>query len=622
MDRKELLANNPPRIRYVNGERLCRIVGAGANWVNLKKEELNRINVFPVPDGDTGTNMALTFRAAAEGLEGLQDRSLPNVARSLSESCVVGARGNSGMILSHFFLCFADQIGNRLKLTAAELGDILAGSVDALYSAIENPVEGTILTVIRESLTEAREIAKEQDDIQTLFEKITVIAKESLARTPDLLPVLKRSNVVDSGGLGYVFFLEGVLRYIHGDPILESQSHSQGTPRDTPRLEDADLEFQYCTEVVMELPELLSRAELKRIFFPFGGSLIAIAAGKLAKVHIHTNTPEKVFQEAERHGTITHRKVDDMKLQSLRVLAEHRRNTGVFPHVPAVQGSQVAIVTDSTSDFPLQEMARHGITVVPLHVRFGTNSYRDQYEMSPDQFFGKLVSSPTHPTTSQPAPQDFIQAYEKLMKESGSKRVLSLHISSQLSGTCVSGQAAAKKIEGLDVSIFDSGIASVSLGMMALKAAELARNGKDVEEIVRVLEKIKERSNILFTVDTLEFLHRGGRINWAQAFIGGLLKFKPILTFQNGKIVTKTKVRGREALLPRVLQLLDEEVPKDVPVRFCIVHSRRPEMTGVLVPLLKQRFHVAGIDTQSIGPVIGAHIGPGAWGVAWQIESS
>ncbi|MBI3894081.1 MAG: DegV family protein, partial [Candidatus Wallbacteria bacterium] len=157
-------------------------------------------------------------------------------------------------------------------------------------------------------------------------------------------------------------------------------------------------------------------------------------------------------------------------------------------------------------------------------------------------------------------------------------------------------------------------------GLMVLRAAELARAGKSVDEIEQHLAKLRQGSNIIFTVDTLEYLHKGGRINWAAAFLGNLLQFKPILTFQNGKIVTKAKVRGREALLPKVLELLDEGVPKNCPVRFCVVHSRRPEMLGVLTPILKQRFQVSSIESQSIGAVIGAHIGPGAWGVAWQTE--
>ncbi|MBI4868662.1 MAG: DegV family EDD domain-containing protein [Candidatus Wallbacteria bacterium] len=610
----------PPRIRYLNGERLIRIVAAGASWVGMRKEELNRINVFPVADGDTGTNMSLTFRAASEGIKDLADHSLPNVARALSKACVVGARGNSGMILSHFFLCFADNVGTRLKLRAPELGDILGNSTEALYSAIENPVEGTMLTVIRESMTHAKEVGHQCDDIQTLFERMTEAARASLARTPDLLPALKRANVVDSGGQGFVHFLEGILRYIHGDPIVVPHHHGRFASVEAPFLEETDLEFQYCTEVVLEVPEPLSRQELKRIFHPFGGSLIAITSGKLAKIHVHTNTPDQVFAEAANHGIVTHRKVDDMKLQSRQVLNERSQSPSSAHALPRLGGGPIAIVTDSTSDFPVQWLAERGITVVPLHVRFGTESYRDQFEMSAEQFMTKLLSSSHHPTTSQPAPQDFFEAYEKLAKLPGTKHILSIHISSGLSGTFASAQGAAKRIEGVQVHVLDSGLASVSVGMLVSRAAEMARAGKSIEEIQQHLAKLKDGSNILFTVDTLEYLHKGGRINWAAALLGTFLQFKPILTFQNGKIVTKAKVRGREALLPKVLELLDEGVPKDRDVRFCIVHSRRPEMLGILSPILKQRFKVAGIESQSIGAVVGAHIGPGAWGIAWQAE--
>ena len=610
-----------PRIRYVNGERLVRIVAAGATWVAMRREELNRINVFPVPDGDTGTNMSLTFRAAAEGLSNIEDRSLPNVVRRISQACILGARGNSGMILSHFFLCLSEQIGVRLKLRAAELGKILGNSADALYSAIENPVEGTMLTVIRESMKYAEEVGQQNEDIQTLFELTLERARESLARTPELLPVLKRAGVVDSGAQGFVYFLEGILRYIHGDPVVMTHGHGAAHVDSHPSLEAGEIEYQYCTEVVMELPEPLSRAELKRIFHPFGDSLIALTFAKLAKVHVHTNFPDQVFGQAARLGKITHQKVDDMKLQNMKVLSELSAHQVEGGHLAKrTRKGLVAVVTDSTADYPPRFLAEQGVTVVPLHVRFGSESYRDQFEISPEQFFEKLVSSPHHPTTSQPAQQDLLDTYEKLATEMGTRDILSIHIGSALSGTFTAAQTAAKRLENLNIRVFDSGTATVGVGMLALKAAEMARAGRKLDEIWAALEKTRQRSGIIFTVDTLEYLQKGGRITWAAAFLGELLKFKPILMVADGKIGVKTKVRGREALLPKVLDMLGGLLPTSEPVRFCVVHSRRPEMMSVLSPLLKQRYRVAGIDCQSIGSVIGAHVGPGAWGVAWQVE--
>ncbi|HSR40549.1 MAG TPA: DAK2 domain-containing protein, partial [Longimicrobiales bacterium] len=208
----------PLRIAYVDGPRLRRSLVAACDHAQRQRGELNRINVFPVPDGDTGTNLALTVRAISDHLRDNRDSGVAAVAREAAQAAVLGARGNCGMMLSHFLLGFADALGERARIRSVDLSEALRAGVSSLYAAIERPVEGTILTVMRETADAAEE--SEARDLVTFFDQLLSRARSALARTPDLLPVLRKAGVVDAGAKGFVSLLEGVVLFIHGDPLV------------------------------------------------------------------------------------------------------------------------------------------------------------------------------------------------------------------------------------------------------------------------------------------------------------------------------------------------------------------------------------------------------------------
>ena len=214
-------------ITYVDGPRLARSVLAAANWVAAGREEINRINVFPVPDGDTGTNFTLTLRAVADALRGLGDASLPETARTMARAAVLGARGNSGMMLAHFLLGFTDALGDRAIATAPDLARAIRCGSDRLYESLDDPREGTILTVAREAAAAAEPVAATTRDIGAFMRRLLEEGEAALARTPELMAVLKEAGVVDAGGKGFVRMLEGVVRCMRGDPIAATEGLSE-----------------------------------------------------------------------------------------------------------------------------------------------------------------------------------------------------------------------------------------------------------------------------------------------------------------------------------------------------------------------------------------------------------
>lgn len=274
---------------------------------------------------------------------------------------------------------------------------------------------------------------------------------------------------------------------------------------------------------------------------------------------------------------------------------------------------RVSVVTDSTSDIPADLARELDITVVPLRVHFGPETYLDYVEMSPEEFFRKLASSPHHPKTSQPAPGDFAQVYKDLAQKG--KEVLSIHISSHLSGTIQSASMARDMVPEVRVEVVDSRSASVGTAFSVIQAAKAAKDGQDLETCARVARETLENVSIYFAVDTLEYLHRNGRIGRAQHLLGSLLSVKPILTISDGIVAPFDRVRGRGKVIPRLLEIVREKRPAGGEILLGVVHGNAPGTAGEVVENLKRTYPASEVMVGSVGPVIGTHAGPGVLGV-------
>ncbi len=273
--------------------------------------------------------------------------------------------------------------------------------------------------------------------------------------------------------------------------------------------------------------------------------------------------------------------------------------------------SQVRIVTDSTADIPADLRERLGIEMVPLKVLFGSEAFRDGVDMVAEQFYDKLASSGIFPTTSQPSPADFIQVYERLAEE-GADSIISIHLSSQMSGTYQSALVAKSMIdEKADIEVVDSRSASFGIGMLVVAAAEAAKQGKSKSEILERLASLRQSTALYFLVDTLEYLHKGGRIGKAAALFGSLLNIKPILSINDdGVVCSVDKVRGQKKAMNRIVELLQPGYAGK-PIDLVMAYTTGRETAEQLCSLLQQHFDVKSVQYTHIGPVIGAHVGPG-----------
>lgn len=274
----------------------------------------------------------------------------------------------------------------------------------------------------------------------------------------------------------------------------------------------------------------------------------------------------------------------------------------------------VKIVTDSTADLPPEVAQAWGITVVPLNVHFGDEVFLDGVTITPDQFYHRLTTSPVLPKTSQPSVSSFLECYRRLLP--GAEGIVSIHISSRLSGTYSTALLAREELgeTPCPIEVIDTPVASIALGLVALHAARLASRGAGLQEVVQGVRRRMGEVTLLGMVDTLEYLEKGGRIGRATAFLGSLLQVKPIITIREGTVHPVERVRTR----PRGIQRLAEMVASSAPVDdLTVIHSTTPQEAGELARRLRPYSAQGDVMVARFGPVVGTYLGPGALGVAW-----
>lgn len=279
---------------------------------------------------------------------------------------------------------------------------------------------------------------------------------------------------------------------------------------------------------------------------------------------------------------------------------------------------RIGIVTDSTADIPKGYIERYGIEVVPLKVFFGEEEFRDGVDLTSEEFYNKLQTSPYHPRTSQPSPSDFINTYRKLGKEVDT--IVSIHISGKLSGTYQSALIAKSNLEELDINVIDSKVTSMVLGIVVIQAARAVEQGKGKNEVIDLIHGILSKMKIYFVVDTLDYLQKGGRIGKAAAFMGNLLNIKPLLSLGDGEVIPVEKVRGKSKAVKKLLEKMRENIKPTKPVRVSVLGARADKEMEKLSKEIQEQFNVIEIIKASIGAVIGTYVGPGTVGVAFYQE--
>lgn len=612
--RKETTA--VPKIGYLDGQRLKRALIAGAKRVIRFRDQLNRINVYPVPDSDTGTNMAGTLQAIIQALSPLTDRSLAVITRTAADSALMGARGNSGTILAQFFHGMAEELKNHAMINTTSFATAVTNAVKYAYQAIATPVEGTILTVLRQWADGLSDRGRKTSDFARLLGDSLGAARAALLATRERLPSLRKAGVVDAGAQGFVHLIEGITTFIDDGTIREVERTTVGPVivEESVAAFEGDITFRYCTECMID-GQAIDQSGLRERLCPLGDSLIVAGSPERTKIHIHTDDPAAVFAITREYGRLSSHKADDMKKQHAAAHTEH---------------ADIAIVVDSACDIPTELSERPFIHMVPLKVTFGDETFVDKISLTPERFYSLLRENPkVFPTTSQPAPIDFQKSFGFLADHY--RNILAVSVSGGLSGTyrSASSAAALMDVEGR-IRVVDSGNVSVGIGLIVRRVVEAAERGAGLDELEKLARNLAHRTRLLVTVRSVDMMVRGGRVSRTKGLIARLLDLKPIVSLdEEGKAGSIAMTRGVASGKRRILSMLKERLPASIapdyasaeraqPVDFAIAHVDNREDAEWLAEELEAVFRIdRPIFIREAAPVLATHTGFGTIGLAY-----
>ena len=583
----------------IGPEQLQYALIAGIAHVRTRRDLINRINVFPVPDGDTGTNLIFTLNSVGQRLEAGRNRRIPQLLDDVADAALDGARGNSGAIMAQYFHGISESCRQCGELDARQLAAASRAGAAAAWSAMSKPVAGTMPTVL-EDFGDAMAEGVEQGirDIRKLFYRARRAAHRSLAETPDKLSVLRDAGVVDAGGQGFVDFIDGIWRYIRSGRLPADgeliQAQAGGMEK---AAGPAPPEHRYCTECLIA-GEAVAVADLREALEALDASSLVVAGGgRRARVHIHTDRPGEVFRICGGFGEIKQQKADDMTRQ----------------HGLINQRGRVAVVTDSAADLPADEVDRLAIHVVPLRLFFGDEEFLDKLSIQPAAFYARLAASGVHPKTSQPPPRDFRRQFELLT--SHGHAVLAIPISAKLSGTCQAAeQTAARMRDPQPVRVYDSRNAACGQALITLFAAEAAANRWSMERIVRALEEIAPRTRTFALARDLSWGVKGGRVKPWMEWVARKMRLNPVLaTTGDGQLTARGVVAGRAGAVKRFARYLARRMDAGETYRILISHTDAAADARRLRDLLLTRHpQVDACWIEEASPAVGVHAGPGA----------
>ncbi|MBA3061830.1 MAG: DegV family EDD domain-containing protein [Atribacteria sp.] len=592
------------QIKYLNGIRFKRFIINSAQRINQMEQYLNDINVFPVADGDTGTNMAATMSSIVKGIKKCKESSFTKIISVIADSALTGARGNSGAILAQFFQGLAEATKDKVRLSTETFAQAATKAAEQARKAISHPQEGTIITVMKEWANHLAEHAPQTPDFAELFKKSLSKAKDSLAQTPDKLLILKKAGVVDAGAQGFINILEGIVNFIEYGKIKSLKVITASTHKIKGfnlNQDDAEINFQFCTECLIEGANL-NREKINQELSLLGDSIIIAGSKNKAHIHIHTDKPEDVFTELSEFGTIVRTKVDDMHKQHTKIKLDTQKSIG--------------LVTDSTCDLPPELIKKYNIQIVPIVIQVGKKSYLDQVEIKPKDFVHILETSNEKLSTSQPPPAFFKKVYDKAAEKYES--IISIHISEKLSGTIQGARMGCKDMEYVNkIHIVDSKTSSVALGLLVAEAAQLIQEGCKLEEIINRLKIAADNVKIFISIPTLKYLMRSGRLSKTKGLLGTLLNLKPILTVNSdGNIVEAAKVIGQNRVIHKTVDLAIKFAKSVKNPRFGITHVAAPELAQWYGYKIRNVFNSSKVMISEASPALSVHIGIGGAAIA------
>ncbi|GAM16058.1 DegV family protein [Mesobacillus selenatarsenatis] len=580
---------------------LLNMLFSGSRKVIEHQEELNAINVFPVPDGDTGSNLSYLMRTILQDAYISDDPS--ESLTSLKKAALRGSRGNSGMIFSQFLIHFANGLSNKNIHSTNDFISVCELAAGKTYDSVMSPEEGTVLTVMKDWVLAMKQSTAAHSNVISLIGDSLPQVYQSLEKTKIKMEKISGRNVVDSGAKGFVYFLEG---------LMQTQNKSEETTKSQiasffedhiPSKEDF-LPYRYCTEFMIH--GISESLKIKEVAGTLGDSVVIAGDEQQLKIHLHTNEPHEAVELLSALGTISFQKVEDMRRQYESI---HARK------------SKIALVVDSACDLPEEFMDHHQIHLLPATIEMDQSPYLDKVTMKPENFYNRLEVAEEAPKTSQPGLEQIIQTYEQLANHYD--HILSIHVSKELSGTFESCMLAAAQVNPEKITVLNTKTLSGAYGLLIHTVAENLDKGASLDELIQLTDELTAKTEILVSVPTLKHMIRGGRVTPLQGKIATLLKMKPIVSVdEQGKSKLYGKTLFRNSNLRKMFSMIAHLDKTKQITQYVVLHANDPEKAALCAKEMKNLTGIDPLYTANVSPVIGAHAGKGSVSVAMLFDKS
>lgn len=588
------------KISEINGVQLYNSFIAGAQKIFDNQTLLNNINFYPVPDADTGTNLASTMLSIVNTVR--PQENVKETAFALADAALMGARGNSGIIFAQFLYGFSKDMKDSSSMTIKEFAEYMHTASECAYYALAKPKEGTMISVIRDWSNNISDSSDSTDDFTTLLLNGLNVAMDSLKETGKFIAA-KAKTIVDAGAKGFVVFLEGMCEYFHNGEQTVNVANAEVVDSEWLGEDNhEDITFRFCTEALL-IGDDLERDKLSGLIENMGDCLVIAGSNRKMRLHIHTDEPWIVLEKVQTIGRVVYQKVEDMVMQN--DLVTNRK-------------SRIGILSDSSCDIPKELLEKYQIQTIPLTVSFDDEFYLDQLTIKPKQFIEKLKVSKELPKSSQPSIMDFVNRYNYLTTHYDS--IISVHLNGKFSGMINSSRKAAdaiSKSSGKKIDIIDSHSATGALGLSVLRVAEAAINGMSHEELVEKSSEWTKKTKLFVSCVKTKYLINSGRLSTVKALALKYLGIKPLITLDTeGEIrLCKFSFTSKNNF-KKILGLIKDNYEHKKIWNYCVMHVDNIEAAQYLADKIEKLTGRKPLYIEDACPMLAGKVGPNAVAVA------
>lgn len=582
----------------IDGHKLYDFVASGAQNLIVNEHNLNRINVFPVADGDTGTNLALTMKNILSNAK--KDVSAKLTMNSIAKVALESAYGNSGMIFAQYLNGLAIEIGDKESISQEEFALATQSAVKYAYEAVASPKEGTILTVMKEWSAQLKD--NMAGEFEHVFEDSITNAKKVVDQTKFKLKVLLDNDVVDAGAKGFYYFIEGIGQFIKTGN-LEALKFKAAQMEDFPEIHpDTNVgEFKYCSQFLVESKK--DKSYFQKLLSPFGDSLVVTSKDDRVQVHLHAKSPELIMEALVKEGTVLSHKIDDMQLQA---------NLKFQPK------NKITIVTDSIADVSRDFLEQENIVVIPLNLIVDSTVYLDKLTMTPALFYRHLDDYRMNPTSAQATIETIERLFNQVLQSAD--EIIGIFVSAKMSGTFNNIQRVVSRmnLEGKKVKLIDSKVNSIAQGLLVAQLAKWRNEGLSFDELVSKTEQAIANTHIYVSVKDLKYMLRGGRVSKVQGFILSKLDLKPVISIDpqgKGEIYKKTLSQKKAVSL--ILKKVKEDMDAKGISTYGLVYADDPNDLTQFAFQVEQIIGKKPAYIEAISPIVGLNAGKGAFAIGY-----